>query len=449
MFRVRLLAAALVLVLVTGYAAENKDALMTFSEGVESRVSEYKLKNGLELLVYVDSAAPVVSANVYYRVGFYYDPFGMSGISHMLEHMTFKHTDVYKPGDFMRIVKQAGGTNNGFTSSLYTGYFEDFARDRWELALKLEAARMGRCRFPDSEFESERQVVAEETRLGENMPMMSLWRAFNGTAFLISPQRNTNWPDDVNRFTVAGIRDWYQRHYNPANAVVVVAGDVRPDDVRAKVERYFGAFKGVPVQLPDYYNIEPKQTGERRVLVHKRIQQPLMMLGYHVPGIRDSGYLASSVAAAVLAGGRSSRLYKALVNETGLASSVYGYSGVERDPDLLSLYITPKAESLTSQIEKVVERELEKVRTELVSDRELQQVRNTVLADKIFARDDVSDMAYFLARFQIANGSWRGFKEELAKTNQVTREQVRDFCREYLVADNRTVGMLLNAKEER
>jgi len=173
------------------------------------------------------------------------------------------------------------------------------------------------------------------------------------------------------------------------------------------------------------------------------------MIGFHTPGIRDSNYIAGSVAAQLLAGGRTSRLYRALVNETGLASSVWGYNSVQRDPSLLILSISPRAESLIPRIEQVVERELARLRTDLMSERELQQCRNSALAGKIFTQDNIDWVGFQLAGSQIAVGSWRDFANELARINRMTREQVRDFCQRHLTVNNSTTGLLVNEKEER
>jgi zinc protease len=369
----------------------------------------------------------------------------------MLEHLTFKHTDIYKPGDFDRIVDEAGGRNNGFTSTFYSGYYEDLARDRWELGMKLEAARMGRCVFPDSEFASEHQVVTEERRLGDNRPISALWEQFEATAFLANPQRNPTigWMDDVRRFTAQAVRDWYRRYYNPANAVLVVAGDVRPDDVRAKAAKYFGRIKGVPVDLPDYYDAEPEQNGERRIVVRRRVSQPSLLMGFRSPGIRDSLSYAAEVAAGILGSGRSSRLYQRLVVKDGIASSAGVWNSVQRDPGLLQLSITPMAESLIPRIEAAVAEEVARMRTELVSDRELQRVRNATLAGRMFDTDDISDVAGALAATHIIYGNWREYERYPAAIEAVTAEGVRAFCGQYLKQDLLTVGLLLPDEEAR
>lgn len=420
------------------------------TEPIDSGIFEFKLKNGLEVIGYIDTSAPVVSVNVYYRVGSYDEPPEYTGISHMLEHMSFKHTDIYQPGDFDRILDSVGAINNGFTSTYYTGYYENIAKEHWELALKLEAARMGRCIFPDSEFETEHQVVAEERRLQDNRPTSALWEQFEATAFLANPQRNPTigWPADVAAFTVEKVREWYHRYYNPANAILVIAGDIRPEEVRAKVQKYFGRLRGKPVKRADYYTVEPQLTGERRLILRKRVSVPTLIIGYPTPGIRESLYFAGDVIASILGSGRNSRLYRTLVLDSGLASSVAVWNSMEKDPGLLEIVITPKAESLIPKIEHLVYHHIARLRTEPVSDQELIQVKNRALADHIFERDDISDIAYLLATAQITTGDWRNFINQLAAIQTLSSEQLQQFCQRYLNENYRIVGILLPELKE-
>jgi zinc protease len=416
----------------------------------ESRVTEFKLANGLPVLVYTDSSAPVVTVAVAYKVGSNYEPAGKTGLSHMLEHMTFQHSDIYKPGEFFRIIQANGGVNNGFTSGYYTAYFEVFAREKWELGMKIEASRMGRCVFLDSDFASEHQVVAEEQRLSENSPSSVFWTQLNAAALLAHPARNptVGWADDVAQFTTDAVRDWYGHYYSPSNALLVVAGDIRPDEVRPKAEKYFGKYKARPVVLPDFYNSEPKQVGERRMTVRKVVTQPSLAMAFHAPGIRDSAFYAALVAGSALGQGRGSRLYQRLVIDSGLAASASAYSESGRDPGLFWVDITPKAESLIPRIERVVDAEIGRMGREPITDRELQRVKNQIVADYIYSRDAIMWMAIILGDYQLTRGSWREFKLYPENIAQVTAAQVQDFCRNSLVADNRTVGTLLPMAQE-
>jgi zinc protease len=416
----------------------------------ESRVTEFKLANGLPVLVYTDSSAPVVTVAVAYKVGSNYEPTGKTGLSHMLEHMTFQHSDIYKPGEFFRIVQANGGVNNGFTSSYYTAYFEVFAREKWELGMKIEASRMGRCIFLDSDFASEHQVVAEEQRLSENNPSDVFWTQLNAAALLAHPARNptVGWADDVAHFTTEAVRDWYRHYYSPSNALLVVAGDIRPDEVRAKAERYFGKYKAQPVSLPDFYNTEPRQVGERRLVVRKVVTQPSLAIAWHAPGILDSTFYAAVVAGGVLGQGRGSRLYQRLVVDSGLATSASAYAESERDPGLFWVSVTPKAESLIPRIERIVYAEIGRLGKEPITDRELQRVKNQVVADYIYSRDAIMWMAIILGSYQLTHGSWREFKLYPEKIGRVTAAEVQSFCRGFLTADNRTVGTLLPIAQE-
>ncbi|MEN9979539.1 MAG: pitrilysin family protein [candidate division WOR-3 bacterium] len=424
--------------------------LLANFDPLEFRVFEFRLRNGLQVIGYIDTSAPVVSVNVYYRVGSYDEPPGLTGISHMLEHMSFKHTDLYKPGDFDRMLDSVGAINNGFTSTYYTGYYADIAKEHWELALKLEAARMGRCIFPDSEFESEHQVVTEERRLQDNRPSSVLWENFEAIAWLAHPHRSPTigWPDDVANFTVGKVREWYKKYYNPSNAVLVIAGDIRPDDVRTMAQKYFGRLKGRPVDRYDYYNLEPEPAGERRITIRKKVSVPTLLIGYPTPGIRDSLYFVGDVAARILGSGRNSRLYQTLVLDSGLATSVSVWNSVEKDPGLMYFWISPKSETLIPRIEQLITRELERMKTEPVTGLELQRVKNQTIAGSIFERDDISGIAYLIATAQITTGSWRSFLDWMQQVEKTTPEQIQQFCQKYFQDHRRVVGILLPEKRE-
>jgi zinc protease len=412
---------------------------------VESRVTEFTLKNGLPVLVYLDSTAPVVTVATAYHVGSVYEATGYTGLSHMLEHMAFQRSNMYKSGEYFRIVKAAGGQNNGFTSDYMTAYYDVFSRANWELGMKLEAARMGSSAFTDSDFASEHQVVAEEQRLGENNPTSVFWRQFNAMVMLVHPTRNptVGWADDVAHFTTGAVRDWYRRYYSPTNAILVVAGDIRPESVKVKSEQYFGRIKSFPVNLPDFYNVEPKQAGERRIVVHKKVLAPKLGIAYHAPGIRDSAYYPAVVAGGVLGQGRGSRLYQRLVKDSGLATGVYVRANIDRDPGQFTVFVDPKAESLTGRIERIVYAEIDRLGKEPITERELQRVKNQTVSSYVYDRDATMWMAINLASAQLIQGSWREFKRYPEKIGQVTADQVQGFCRNYLTADNRTVGLLL------
>lgn len=439
------------LVVFTPLADSLTPELLVDVSSVESRINEFTMKNGLQVIHYFDSSAPVVSVNVYYQVGSYDEPPGLTGISHMVEHMTFKHTNIYQPGDFDRLLDSVGANNNGFTSTYYTGYYEILAKERWELALKLEAARMHRCIFPDSEFASEHQVVAEERRLQDNRPTSVFWEQFEAVAYLAHPHRNPTigWANDVENFTVGKVREWYKKYYNPANAVLVITGDVRWEEVKTKVEKYFGKIKGKIVPRKNFYNIEPPPSGERRLILRKRVNVPRLLIAFPTPGNRDSLYIVGNIVASILGQGRNSRLYRTLIIDSSLATSVSAWNSVERDPGLLEIMVTPKDESLIPRIENIVNVELKNMATELISEYELQRIKNQTIAASFFERDDISDIAWLLATSQINAGNWRDFLLQIERIEKTTTSQVREFGRKYLTEQRRIVGILISDKEAR
>lgn len=426
--------------------------LLSARAGIAERITEYQLANGLRVIIYVDSSAPVVATHVWYGVGGYHEPLGLTGISHMTEHMTFKRAPAWSPGDFHAVVRERGGRNNGFTSTYYTGYFEEFATDRWELALELEAARMDGCVFSDEDFVPEKGVVKEEWRLSDNRPTSRLWTDFDATAFQVNPQRNPviGWPEDIRNFSRDAVEEWYRTWYNPANAVLVVAGDVRPEAVKPLVARHFGHIRGRAVPVTDFYDSEPEQRGERRVEVRMRTAVPALLIGYRMPGRRDTtGYQAAAIAAGILGQGRLSRLHRRLVVEDGLATSVSCWTGSSRDPGLLMVSATPvRAESIPA-IERVVAEEVARLGREPAGKRELERVRNGILADEVFGLDDAGRVARILAHYQTVAGDWREYERSLARSRAIGAEEILAFASRWLRPELRTIGILLSPGEER
>ena len=203
-------------------------------QAANPKVSEFKLDNGLKLLVQEDHRAPVAVTQVWYKVGSSYEHGGITGISHMLEHMMFKGTKKHPPGEFSRIISANGGSENAFTGEDYTAYFQTLEKSRLPISFELEADRMRSLRLMPDEFTKEQQVVLEERRLRtDDQPRAKLGEQFNAVAFSDSPYRNPviGWPDDVSKLTVSDLSDWYQRWYAPNNATLVVVGDVKPDEV--------------------------------------------------------------------------------------------------------------------------------------------------------------------------------------------------------------------------
>ena len=277
-------------------------------------VHEYMLDNGLKLIVKEDHRAPVVVSQVWYGVGASYEHDGITGVSHVLEHMMFKGTDRHGPGEFSRIIAENGGSENAFTSKDYTAYFQRLEKSRLPVSFELESDRMRNLKLDDEEFAKEVRVVMEERRLRtEDKPTSLTYEQFMATAFTSSSYRipTIGWMDDLENMQLADLQQWYDRWYAPNNAIVVVVGDIVPEEVLALARQHFGPLKPETLTAPKP-RVEPKQAGQRRVTVRVPAEVPYVVMGYKVPVLKTAAVdwepYALTVLAGVLDGGSSARL---------------------------------------------------------------------------------------------------------------------------------------------
>lgn len=413
--------------------------------GLRDQVSEVVLPNGLKVLLLQNHKTPLVSFQVWYRVGSRNEAWGKTGLSHLLEHMMFKGTDKFGPEAFSRIIQENGGNNNAFTSRDYTAYFENLRADRVDVAIELEADRMENLVLREEDFRTERMVVMEERRLRtEDNPQAYLFEQLMATAFQIQPYRwpIIGWMGDLERLELEDLKAYYRTYYNPVNAFLVVVGDFDRAELLGKIEKAFGPIsKGVPP--PQDVALEMVQLGERRIVVKKEAQLSSLVMGYHVPNLRDPDSYVLEVIATLLSGGKSSRLYQSLVRDKRLALNVDAdHSLLSRDPGLfyIAAEILPNKE--ISEVEKAIEEEINRLQNEKVSSRELEKVKNQLEAAFVFGQDSMFNQARLLASFEIAT-SWRAIDDYLPAISRVTAEDIQRVAKRYLIPDNRTVGILL------
>ena len=413
--------------------------------GLKENVFETALPNGLKVILLENHKAPLVTFQVWYRVGSRNESWGKTGLSHMLEHMMFKGTEKVGPEEFSRIVQENGGNDNAFTSRDYTAYFENMSTDRVQIPIDLESDRMHNLLLREQDFRTERMVVMEERRLRtEDNPQANLQEHMEATAFLTSPYHwpTIGWKEDIERFTLDDLKAYYKTYYNPVNAILVVVGDFKREELLPKIEKAFGSItKGIPPNQEK--DIDPKQTGERRVFVKKEAQLPYLVTGYHVPNLREPDSYALEVIAALLSAGKSSRLYQSLVREKRLVLSVDAdHSLLSRDPSLfyLSAELLPGKE--VTEVEKALDQEVERLKEELVGAHELEKTKNQIEASFIFSQDSLFSQAMLLAQHEIAL-TWRAVDDYLPSIRKVSPEDVQRVVKKYLIQENRTVGILI------
>ncbi|WP_347987874.1 pitrilysin family protein [Methylomonas sp. AM2-LC] len=414
-----------------------------------SKVHEHIFGNGLKILVKEDRRAPVVVSQVWYKVGSSYEPGGITGISHMLEHMMFKGTKLYPAGEFSRIIAENGGQENAFTGNDYTAYFQTMEKSRLEISFKLEADRMRNLDLKAEELVKELQVVTEERRMRtDDQPRAKTQEQFNSVAFSNSPYKNPviGWPSDIANYKVEDLNAWYQQWYAPNNATLVVVGDVDAEQVIKLAEQYFAGLKPSDIK-PLKPQDEIEQKGVRKLTVKAPAKLPYIMMGYKVPVLKtvtqESEAYALEVLAAILDGGNSARLPTHLVRGKEIAVSVgAGYDLTSRLPDLFLLEATPAEGHTVFDMEYALLDEVYQLKSELVSKEELQRIKAQVLAKDVYQKDSNFYQAMELGMLETVGVGWQKADDYLSKLNQVTAEQVRAVAQKYLIEDNLTIAYL-------
>ena len=413
--------------------------------GLREHIFEAVLPNGLKVILLENHKAPLVTFQVWYRVGSRNEAWGKTGLSHMLEHMMFKGTEKIGPERFSQIIQENGGNDNAFTSRDYTAYFQNLSADRIEVSINLESDRMQNLLLREEDFKTEQMVVMEERRLRtEDSPQAYLQEQLEATAFQIHPYcwPIIGWMEDIANHTLDDLKIHYQTYYQPANAFLVVVGDFKKKKILPKIEKAFGSFpQGVAPKQEK--SKEPSQMGERKIIVKKEAQLPSLVMGYHVPNLRDPDGYVLEVIATILSGGKSSRLYQSLVREKRLLLGVDAdYSILTRDPSLfyISADLLPGKE--IAEVEKVLDQELERLQKERVGERELEKTKNQLEAAFVFAQDSIFYQAMVLAQHEIVS-SWRVIDDYIPSIQKVSSEDIQRVARLYLIPDNRTVGVLI------
>ncbi len=415
---------------------------------VTARVKESALENGLKILLLEEHKAPVVTVHVWYRVGARNEQPGTTGLSHLLEHMMFKGTSKLGPGQFSRVIRRNGGRDNAFTSEDYTGYFETFASDRVELALELEADRMRGLLLDRKEAEAEKHVVMEERRLRtEDEPISALREVMGAAAFQVHPYRQPviGWMSDIEKLAREDLVRHYNTYYVPNNAVLIVVGDFKSDELLPKIRHHFGAIPRA-ADPPLVRAIEPEQRGERRLVLKKEAELPFVFMGYHVPNLKHPDNFALEILAYILSGGKSARIYKSLVYEKQLALFAGGgYDRESIDPNLFPFYASVMPGKTAEEVEQALTAEIERVKNDPIPDRELQKAKNQIEAGFLFGQDSVFNLARQLAEYEIVAG-WRAWEAYLPGIRAVTAADLQRVARAYLTPDHRTVAVLIPEK---
>ncbi|MEO3428328.1 pitrilysin family protein [Pelagibius sp. CAU 1746] len=403
----------------------------------------FTLDNGLQVVVVVNRRAPIVHHSVWYRVGAADEQAGESGLAHFLEHLMFKGTESLAPGEFSDIIAANGGRENAFTSWDYTAYYQTVAADRLEIMMKNEADRMANLMLTDDVVLPEREVVREERRSRiDNEPGSQLGEISRAVLFLNHPYRIPiiGWDHEIEQLSTGAAVAFYDKWYAPNNAVLIVAGDVDPEEVRALAEKYYGVIprKDVPQRKRV---VEPPQNAPREVTLESpRVRQPQVRVTYLAPshrqaveqGLRNDTY-ALQVLSEIIGGGATARLYSRLVVEQGIAGSAgAGYSPNDYDYSTFTFYVAPRPGGEVAPVEAALRAQIAELLQSGVSEEEVAAAKKRLVAAAVFARDSLATAPRVIGAALTTGSSLEDVEAWPERVAEVTVEDVNRAMKDVL-----------------
>lgn len=412
-------------------------------------VKQFTLKNGMKILVVEDHKIPNANMYLFFRVGSRNEYPGITGISHFFEHMMFNGAKKYGPKMFDRTMEFNGGSNNASTSQNLTVYTDWFPSTALETIFDLESDRIATLNFDDKMIESERGVILSEYSTGlENSSSELLYQNLLGTAMVAHPY---HWPvigyeSDIKNWTKADLQNYFLTYYAPNNCEVVIAGDVKLDEVKRLSEKYF---EPIPSQKPPrpIHTVEPEQAGEKRLTVYKTVSTPNIMIAYHIPATSSPDYYAIELLNSILSSGNSSRLYSALVDKKQLATEVSSFTELNFDPNLFYIYAICNDNVKEGDLEKGIYEEIEKLKKDGVTETELQKVKNQKLMEFYHSIETINGKASSVGYYDVFFGDYKKLFSAPDEYKKVTNEDIKRVAAKYLTENNRTFGVLKTQQE--
>ena len=408
-------------------------------------VTEHQLANGLRLLVHEDHDIPNVAMYLFFRVGSRNERPGLTGISHFFEHMMFNGARKYGPKQFDIVMENHGGANNAYTSQDLTVYSDWFPRSALPIIFDLEADRIQHLNLDPEIVESERGVVSNERKLSvDNSTFGALYEQMNAVAFLAHPYGwpVIGWASDIESWSLDDLKGHYRMGYAPNNCTVVVSGDVTSREVLELARKYL---EPIPRQEPPppVRTKEPDQAGERRLELRRPAQLPIVMAAYHVPETRHPDFFPLQVLGAILSDGRSSRLYRRLVDREQLAISVDHSHDFSLDPGLFFFTLRPRSGVDPTAVEKALYEELDAVARSGVTNEEMEKARNLLLVELYRELRTIAGKADLIGRYDIYFGDYRRISTAGEDFARVSADDVKRVAERYFHAGNRTVATLI------
>ena len=425
--------------------------LLLPAHALNVEVANFKLANGMEVVVIPDHRAPVVTHMVWYRVGSADEVSGKSGLAHFFEHLMFKGTAKHPPGEFDRLIDINGGEGNAFTTRDYTAYYQRIANDRLELMMELEADRMQNLVLTDANVLPELDVVREERReRTDNNPSALLGEQIDAAMYTAHPYGKPviGWMPEVAKLTRDDAVAFYRAHYTPANAVLVVAGDVEPEQVKAMAGKYYGVLKNTFTPVARQRTVEPEPIAARRVtMVDQRAASPTLQRSYLAPSYATAEgreALALDLLSDILGGGTQSRLYKGLVVEQKLTAQAGAwYAGDQLDYGTFGFYAAPNPGIDPARVEAAIDVVLADILKNGVTQEELDRVRNQAIAGQVYALDDQASLARMAGVALMTGLLARSIFDRDIEIEKLTVADLKQAAERFLVLKRSVTGILL------
>ncbi|HEX5711093.1 MAG TPA: pitrilysin family protein [Sulfuricurvum sp.] len=407
------------------------------------------LDNGLQVVaIPMENNSNVISTDIFYKVGSRNEVMGKSGIAHMLEHMNFKSTKNLKAGEFDEEVKSIGGMNNASTGFDHTHYYIKSSSENMGKSLTLFAELMQNLNLKDEEFQPERNVVAEERRWRtDNNPMGYLYFRLFNSAYIYHPYHWTpiGFMNDIQTWTLEDIQKFHATYYQPKNAILVVTGDIKPKNVFKEAEKHFGKISN-SVEIPVVKTIEPQQDGARRVEVQKESEVEMIAISFPIPNFQHADQPKLSALSELLSSGKSSRLYRTLVDEKRLVNQIHAYNMETIDPGVfLFLAIANKGVS-AEKIEKEIWKEIGKLKKEGVKQSELDKVKISTKSDFIHSLESSTSVAELFGGY-LSRGDLGPLERYEDAINALTSKDIKEVAKLYFKPEQSTTIILRKGKK--
>jgi zinc protease len=413
--------------------------------GIKLTLEKRSLGNGLQVIMVEDHTVPVITYQTWFRVGSVDEKPGITGISHLFEHLMFKGTPKYGPKQFFQQLEAKGAEVNAFTTRDYTVYYESFTSDLLEKVVDMESDRLANLKLDDEVLRTERQVVLEERRLRtDNSPAGKIQEALWGLAFHRHPYQwpVIGYPQDVLRITVADLMDYFRTHYQPANATIVIVGDFVPDEAFKLIRKHYDPIPGRPRPTRNIRN-EPEQEEERRLILRDHVASERFAWAFHVtPAENDDSY-ALDVLANILFEGTSSRAYRRLVEEKDLLLGISGSAYTPTFPGLFIMSGTLKGQTQAASAEAALQEVIKEVQEKPVTEEEIRIAVRQLTVQLVDSVRTPYGLGQLIGTVAMVFGDPERFSQDLAKYTRVTADDVKRVAQKYLIPNNRSVVTLV------